>query len=119
MHVHVCVCGGRVCMYAQACACAHVCLRVCVCVFVCMHVCVCACVCADQEWGAGPGEGGACVEEGGRLEHLQLLVTDAHDLLLEGNLPRIQLDHLHTVNSIQYNKQFFFGKNEMRYKDDD
>ena len=67
-----------------------------------MCVCVCVCVCADQEWGAGQGEGRACVEEGSGLEHTQLLVTDTHDLLLEGNLPRIQLDHLHTVNSTQY-----------------
>ena len=49
---------------------------------------------ADQEGGAGPGERGAGVEEGCGLQDLQLLVPDAHDLLLEGDLPGIQLDHL-------------------------
>ena len=49
---------------------------------------------ADQEGGTGPGEGGASIEEGCGLQDLQLLVPYAHDLLLEGDLPRIQFDHL-------------------------
>ena len=48
----------------------------------------------DQEGGAGPGEGGASIEEGSGPQDIQLSLSDTHDLLLERNLPGIQLDDL-------------------------
>ncbi len=47
-----------------------------------------------QEGRAGPDEGRAGVEVGGVLKHPELLVADREDLLLERQLPRVQLQHL-------------------------
>ena len=51
----------------------------------------------DQEWRACPDEGGPGVEVSGLFQDTQLLVPDRQDLLLERQLPGVQLQHLVTL----------------------
>lgn len=53
-----------------------------------------------QEGGAGPGHGRQGAEVGRLLQNHELLLADGQDLVHEGLLPGVQLQHLDPVQDL-------------------
>lgn len=53
-----------------------------------------------HEGRAGPGHGGESAEIRRLTQHIQLLLPDLQDLLLEGHFPGVELQHLYTVENL-------------------